>query len=105
MKALGDYVHSKGLSFAIYSAESTETCGGYPASANHEEIDANTFASWGVDYIKGACKGAYYYLCVNAMHNLYPSPTPLTYTFLQSQWMGVETMDTTHMAMQPWVQP
>jgi hypothetical protein len=52
MKALGDYVHNAGLSFAMYTAESTETCGGYPASANHESIDANTFASWGVDYLK-----------------------------------------------------
>ena len=52
MKALGDYVHAAGLSFAIYSAESTETCGGYPASAGYEAVDAATFASWGVDYIK-----------------------------------------------------
>ena len=52
MKALGDYVHAKGLSFAIYSAESTETCGGYPASLGYEALDATTFASWGVDYIK-----------------------------------------------------
>jgi hypothetical protein len=52
MKALGDYIHAKNLSFAIYTAESTETCGGYPASANHEALDATTFASWGVDYIK-----------------------------------------------------
>ena len=40
MKALGDYVHGKGLSFAIYSAESTETCGGYPASLGREALDA-----------------------------------------------------------------
>ena len=40
MKALGDYVHGKGLSFAIYSAESTETCGGYPASLGKEALDA-----------------------------------------------------------------
>ena len=62
MKALGDYVHNAGLSFAMYTAESTETCGGYPASANHETIDANTFASWGVDYLKvdGCGPGDYY---------------------------------------------
>lgn len=52
MKALGDYVHAANLTFAIYSAESTETCGGYPASLGHEALDAQTFASWGVDYIK-----------------------------------------------------
>jgi hypothetical protein len=62
MKALGDYVHSKNLSFAIYTAESSETCGGYPASANFEELDANTFASWGVDYLKvdGCGDNSYY---------------------------------------------
>lgn len=48
MKALGDYIHGKGLSFAIYSAESSETCGGYPASQGYESLDATTFASWGV---------------------------------------------------------
>ena len=62
MKALGDYVHAKNLSYAIYTAESTETCGGYPASANYEVLDANTFASWEVDYIKvdGCGDNAYY---------------------------------------------
>jgi hypothetical protein len=49
MPALGAYIHAKNLSFALYTAESDETCGGYPASANHEVIDANTFARWGVD--------------------------------------------------------
>lgn len=52
MKALGDYIHGKGLGFAIYTAESTETCGGYPASLGNEMLDAQTFASWGVDYLK-----------------------------------------------------
>jgi len=46
MKALGDYVHKAGLSFAMYTAESTETCGGYPASKGYETLDAQTFASW-----------------------------------------------------------
>ena len=48
MKALGDYIHQKGLGFAIYTAESTETCGGYPASQGYEVLDAQTFATWGV---------------------------------------------------------
>jgi hypothetical protein len=48
MKALGDYIHGKGLGFAIYTAESTSTCGGYPASEGFETLDAQTFASWGV---------------------------------------------------------
>ena len=39
MKALGDYYHSKGVKYALYTAESPTTCGGYPASANHEVKD------------------------------------------------------------------
>jgi alpha-galactosidase len=42
MKALGDYIHGKGLGYAIYTAESTETCGGYPASLGYETPDAQT---------------------------------------------------------------
>lgn len=52
MKALGDYIHSQGASFGLYTAESPTTCGGYPASLGHEAQDAKTFAEWGVDYIK-----------------------------------------------------
>ncbi len=53
LKALGDYMHGKGATFGLYTAESPTTCGGYPASApDHEKIDAETFASWGVDYLK-----------------------------------------------------
>jgi hypothetical protein len=62
MKALGDYYHSKNVSFAAYTAESPTTCGGYPASANHEALDAKTFAEWGVDYMKvDGCGPADYY--------------------------------------------
>ena len=50
--ALADYIHSKGLKFGIYSCAGTHTCGGKPASFRHEEIDARTFAEWGVDYLK-----------------------------------------------------
>ncbi|PJJ76756.1 alpha-galactosidase [Thermoflavifilum aggregans] len=52
IKWLADYVHSKGLKLGIYSSAGTKTCAGYPASLDHEEIDAKTFASWGVDYLK-----------------------------------------------------
>ena len=51
-KALGDYMHNKGVKFAIYTAESKHTCAGYPASQGYEKVDADTFASWGVDYLK-----------------------------------------------------
>jgi len=52
MKALADYVHSKGLKLGIYSSPGPRTCGGYPATYGHEQQDASTFASWGVDYLK-----------------------------------------------------
>jgi alpha-galactosidase len=52
MKALADYVHSKGLKLGIYSSPGPRTCGGYPGSYGHEELDAKTWASWGVDYLK-----------------------------------------------------
>jgi alpha-galactosidase len=52
MKALGDYVHSKGLKFGIYSSPGPKTCAGYEGSYGHEEQDAMTYASWGVDFLK-----------------------------------------------------
>ena len=52
MKAVADYVHSKGLKFGMYSCAGVRTCAGYPASFDHEFIDAATFAEWGVDYLK-----------------------------------------------------
>jgi alpha-galactosidase len=52
MKALADYVHSKGLKFGIYSDAGTQTCAGRPGTKGHDEIDARTYAEWGVDYLK-----------------------------------------------------
>ena len=52
MKALADYVHSKGLKLGIYSSPGPRTCAGYPGSYGHEAQDAKTFASWGIDYLK-----------------------------------------------------
>jgi alpha-galactosidase len=52
MKALADYVHSKGLKLGIYSSPGRLTCAGYTASYGHEEQDAKTFAQWGIDYLK-----------------------------------------------------
>ena len=52
MQALGDAIHALGLKFGIYSDAGTKTCGGMPASLGYEEIDAQTFADWGVDYLK-----------------------------------------------------
>lgn len=52
MKALADYIHSKGLKLGIYSDAGWKTCGGKPASRGHEYQDAITYAQWGVDYLK-----------------------------------------------------
>src|SRR6185437_3386229 len=52
MKALADYVHSKGLKLGIYSSPGPKTCAGYEGSLGHEEQDAETYAKWGIDYLK-----------------------------------------------------
>ncbi len=53
IKALADYVHGKGLKLGIYTSAGTETCARtMPGSLGHEELDAQTFAEWGVDYLK-----------------------------------------------------
>jgi alpha-galactosidase len=52
MKALGDYIHARGLKFGIYSSPGPETCARFPGSYGHEQQDADLYASWGVDYLK-----------------------------------------------------
>jgi len=52
IKALADYIHAKDLKFGIYQDYGTYTCAGYPGIKGHLETDANTFAGWGVDYVK-----------------------------------------------------
>lgn len=52
MPGLVEYIHSKGLLFGLYSDAGTETCAGRPGSLNYETNDANTYASWKVDYLK-----------------------------------------------------
>ncbi|GAB4839674.1 Alpha-galactosidase 1, partial [Ancistrocladus abbreviatus] len=53
MSALADYVHGLGLKFGLYACAGSRTCSGtMPGSLGHEQRDANTFAAWGVDYLK-----------------------------------------------------
>jgi alpha-galactosidase len=59
MKALADYVHSKGLKFGIYTAAGDYTCQHRPGSGGHYAQDAATFARWGVDYVKFDWCGAH----------------------------------------------
>ena len=49
---LADYLHKKGFKLGMYTNAGNMTCGWYPGSQDHEEIDAKTFESWGVDYLK-----------------------------------------------------
>lgn len=52
IKAVADYVHSKGLKFGLYNCAGTLTCGGYPGSKGHEYQDARNYALWTIDYLK-----------------------------------------------------
>ena len=66
IKALAEYVNERGVKLGIYSSNGTHTCEDYPASLLHERIDAETFASWGIEYFK-------YDFCHNkAISNLAP---------------------------------
>ena len=57
-KALGDHVHGKGLLWGVYSDSGTRTCGPGAGMLGHEEDDAQTFASWGVECAPSACHSA-----------------------------------------------
>jgi alpha-galactosidase len=52
IKSLADYVHGKGLKLGIYGDAGTKTCAGYPGSLGTEDLDARTWADWGIDYLK-----------------------------------------------------
>ncbi len=67
MKALADYVHSKGLKIGIYSSPGPKTCALYEGSFGHVRQDAETYASWGIDYLK-------YDLCTDL--DVYPDDAP-----------------------------
>uniref|UniRef100_A0AC11BZ98 Galactosidase alpha n=1 Tax=Ovis aries TaxID=9940 RepID=A0AC11BZ98_SHEEP len=52
IRHLADYVHSKGLKLGIYADVGNKTCAGFPGSFGYYDIDAQTFADWGVDLLK-----------------------------------------------------
>uniref|UniRef100_A0A2H1VWQ0 Alpha-galactosidase n=1 Tax=Spodoptera frugiperda TaxID=7108 RepID=A0A2H1VWQ0_SPOFR len=52
MKYIADYIHARGLKFGMYTNVANITCMRYPGSLSHMELDAKTFAEWGVDYLK-----------------------------------------------------
>jgi len=62
MKALADYVHARGLKFGLYSSQGPKTCAGFEGSYGHVRQDAQTYADWGVDYLKyDLCSGEWFY--------------------------------------------
>lgn len=67
IKAVSDYVHSKGLKIGIYNCAGVLTCGGYPGTRGFEYIDAKQYAQWEIDFLKydwcstGAGNGGYSY--------------------------------------------
>lgn len=52
MRSLAEYVHGKGLKLGIYSSPGKTTCAGFAGSFGHEQLDAETYAEWGIDYLK-----------------------------------------------------
>lgn len=72
MKALADYVHSKGLKLGIYSSPGPKTCAGFAGSYGHVQQDAKTFAAWGVDYLKyDLCSGEWFYADADTVKRTY----------------------------------
>ncbi len=84
MKALADYVHSKGLKIGIYSSPGPKTCAGYEGSYGHVVQDAKTYAAWGIDYLK-------YDLCSDL--EIYKDDAPTLQAIYQE--MG-EALEATH---------
>jgi alpha-galactosidase len=81
MKALADYVHSKGLKLGIYSSPGAQTCARYLGSLDHEEQDAQTYADWGIDYLK-------YDLCSygRVMEQQAPNDKPAQYNLMRQAY-------------------
>ena len=92
MAALAAYVHSKGLKLGIYSSPGPKTCAGYEGSFGHEEQDAQTYARWGIDYLKydwcsatGDEHAAY-----TKMHDaLVRTGRPIVFSLCQYGWQSV----------------
>jgi alpha-galactosidase len=52
MKALAEFIHACGLKFGIYTSPGPWTCAGFEGSYGHWQQDAETYARWGVDFLK-----------------------------------------------------
>jgi alpha-galactosidase len=72
MKALADYIHARGLKLGIYSSPGPKTCAGYTGSYGHIKQDADTFAGWGIDYLKyDLCSGEAFYNTAETVYAVY----------------------------------
>jgi alpha-galactosidase len=97
MKALADYVHSKGLKIGIYSSPGPKTCAGFEGSFGHEEQDAKTWAQWGFDYLKYDWCSASQVYDVKSLPAVYrlmgeallKSGRPMVYSLCQYGWQDV----------------
>lgn len=94
IKWLADYIHSRGLKFGIYQDVGTLTCAGYPGIQGHERIDAQTFADWGVDYVKldGCYRNVSDYAMAYPLFGAYMNATgrPMVYS---CSWPAYETFE------------
>ncbi|HZT73085.1 MAG TPA: glycoside hydrolase family 27 protein [Terriglobales bacterium] len=99
MKALADYVHSKGLKLGIYSSPGPRTCAGFAGSYQHEQQDANTYAQWGIDYLKYDWCSASRVYRPDQMQEVYrkmalallATHRPIVYSLCQYGWQKVWT--------------
>jgi alpha-galactosidase len=97
MKALADYVHSKGLKIGIYSSPGPKTCAGFEGSFGHEDQDAKTWAGWGFDYLKYDWCSASQVYDVKSLPAVYAkmgeallkSGRPIVYSLCQYGWQDV----------------
>jgi alpha-galactosidase len=97
MKALADYVHSKGMKIGIYSSPGPKTCAGFEGSFGHEELDAKTWANWGFDYLKYDWCSASQVYNVKSLPAVYAkmgeallkAGRPIVYSLCQYGWQDV----------------
>ncbi len=72
MKALADYVHARGLKLGIYTSPGPKSCAGYEGSYGHVAQDAQTYAGWGIDYLKyDLCSGEAFYDTAETVYGTY----------------------------------
>ncbi|MGH9535980.1 MAG: glycoside hydrolase family 27 protein [Terriglobales bacterium] len=99
MKALADYVHSKGLKLGIYSSPGPKTCAGYTGSFGHVRQDAKTYAAWGIDYLKYdwcSASQVYTYRSMPAVYAkmgraLEATGRPIVFSLCEYGWLDVPT--------------